>query len=339
MRSVIGDYVHFGLENYLIYGTAFRGERKQPLTESYKAQKRKNLERMNNIKEPPKAILEELEKRISNEKIQQQAKEIAQNLVEFNTSLNNITAKLEEKLLTEVPAKFSSPDSGVRIIKSKIQTDNSMVNIEEARKARRRFYDNIATINNNAKQGKPVRNSTIETLLKNASDFFNHLGIVNNKLDFIKYRDLQNSNTLAALSNMIRLVSLSEINKATLHGVYGEVLGNMVSDQIRGLTGKELEQTLKEILKNSGGHITSYQIDESMIAPSVQQTFLQETDINLYQIHASQDKVDGTIIIKGKEINESIKAYTPSGNIIVPHLQDVGLITSLIATEEQFGNH
>lgn len=337
--SAIGDYIHLRQENYVKYGTAMRGQEPQLIAKSYDAQIKRNRERIEQIREVPRHVLNELESLISNEATQKEAHQIAEGLVTFNQSFNDISKTLESKLLTDVPSKFQSNDYGVRIVKSNVKVNKDLVNIEEAKKARRRIYDNINTINKNMSAGKPVRSSTIETLLKNASDFFNYLGIVNDNLEFIKYRDLTHANTLAALKNIVQLVSLSEMNKAALHGTYGEVLVNMVSDTAKVKAGKAAIEEMKQVLQESGGHRTEFQIDESMITRSVQETFLEDTGINLYQLRATQDKVDASITVKGYDIDASVKAYTPKGNVITAHLQDVSLITSLITTEEQFGNH
>lgn len=335
--SAIGDYVHFHKTNYIRYGTAFRARGHQPFTKSYKAQRDKNLARINSIQDVPPTIIGELEKRIANESTQQEAKQIAEGILNFNNSLNNITKDLEAKLLSEVPAKFSS-DSGIRIVKSKIQTDDMMVNIEEAKKARARFYKNIETINKNTQRGKPVQTSTLKTLLKNASDFFNYLGIINNQLDFIKYRNLENMNTIAALRNMVELVSLSEMRKSTLNGVYGEVLTNMVSDNLRSLVGDALITEVKNKIK-TGANRTEFYLDPSMIKPWAQREYYEKTKINLYQIKSSQDKVDASITINGYPMDASAKAYSTKGNTITPHLQDVSLLSALASTADQFGNH
>ena len=337
--SAIGDYIHLRQENYVKYGTAMKGQEPQLIAKSYDAQIKRNRERIEQIRDVPRHVLNELESLISNEATQKEAHQIAEGLVTFNQSFNDISKTLENKLLTDVPSKFQSNDYGVRIVKSNVKVNKDLVNIEEAKKARRRIYDNINTINKNMSAGKPVRSSTIETLLKNASDFFNYLGIVNDNLEFIKYRDLTHANTLAALKNIVQLVSLSEMNKAALHGTYGEVLVNMVSDTAKVKAGKAAIEEMKQVLQESGGHRTEFQIDESMITRSVQETFLEDTGINLYQLRATQDKVDASITVKGYDIDASVKAYTPKGNVITAHLQDVSLITSLITTEEQFGNH
>ena len=264
--SAIGDYVHFHKTNYIRYGTAFRGRDAQPFMKSYKAQKERNLNRTKNLKTISKATLRELETRIANESTQEEAKQIAEGILNFNNSLNNITRELQEKLLSEVPAKFSSDDFGIRMVKSKIHTDDSAINIEEAKKARTRFYNNINTINKKAQQGEPIKESTITALLKNASDFFNYLGIINKDLEFIKYRNLKDMNTIAALKNMVGLVSLSEMRKATLHGVYGEVLTNMVSDNLRFQIGDALVTEVKNQIQ-TGAHRTEFQIDSSLVKP------------------------------------------------------------------------
>jgi hypothetical protein len=65
---------------------------------------------------------------------------------------------------------------------------------------------------------------------------------------------------------MVGLISVSEIGKATLNGVYGEVLTNMVSDNLRTLTGETLIEEVKNKIE-TGKHRTSFQIDSSMIKP------------------------------------------------------------------------
>lgn len=112
----------------------------------------------------------------------------------------------------------------------------------------------------------------------------------------------------------------------------------MVSDTIYNKAKKDSFNAIKEALQ-TGATRTSFQITEDMIAPSVQKQFLEKTGINLYQIHSTQDKVDAIIELRTETIDASVKAYTPKGNVITSHLQDVNLITSLLTTESQFANH
>lgn len=213
--STLGDYVHLHLENYEKYGTAFARKKQEAFKTSYQAQKRRNQALINSLDNVSQESLNELKQRISHEAQSEEARQITEQLMNYNTALNDIPNQLAQKILSDVPNKFSDSNSGVRTIKNNLNVNADLLNIEKAKILRRRIYDNINTINNNTSQGKPVRDFTIQTLLKNMNEFFNCLGIVNNNLEFLKIKDIKNQNTTAALKNIVDLVSLSELNKAT----------------------------------------------------------------------------------------------------------------------------
>ena len=334
--SVLGNYIHLHEANYLKYGTAKKGETSQLLIDSLNAQRQANQQKINAITNVSSSTLVELKQKIVNESTQKEAMELAQDLTNYNKEILKVEQRVQKQLYAEVPSKFQ--EEGIRLIKKNVQINSSLVNIEEAKKARRRFYDNINTINKNFELGKPIQDNTIQTALNNCSQFFNCLGIVNNNLEFLRIKDLKNKNTVNALKAIVQSVSIDEANKAALHGTFGEVLVNMVADQMQIKAGKELKSAMQKAL-STGEHRTSFQIDESFITPSVATAFQEKTGLNIYQIRATQDKVDASITINNQQVDASVKAYTPKGNIITAHLQDVSLVSSLAATQAQFANH
>jgi hypothetical protein len=339
--SAIGNYIHLNFKNYQQYGTAQYGESPQYFINSYNAQKAKNQQQIQVLKnrDISQATLEELKRRVANESNQNEARQLAQLQLNYSQAENDFSTNTKAKILSEVGKNIGKV---TYLTNKNIISDNSLVKIEEAIKYRNRLYDNIDSLNKdmeNPNHKFKDLEGRIQTIINNFDGFFNSLGIstiYGNLSSLFKIK--ADSNTLTALKAFVQTISLNEANKATFNGVYGETLVNMADDVAQNLGQKELINYTKEALK-TGAITSTFQIDETMISKEVQQIFQQDTGINLYQIRSSQNKVDASITIKNQKVEASVKAYTPKGNILTPHLQDVSLISSLVTTENQFGNH
>lgn len=344
--SAIGQYIHLRKENYQRYGTARVGEAPEPLLVSYKAQRAANLARLENLRNKVNDdVLEELKARVErNYNESKQAREIAENRVNFNQGITDFQNNLVAKLVSEIPNRFGeSMDINISLNQSNMEIDKeASVNIAEARKHRDNALSAIKTANDNFLKGKPIQSRTINAIIDDTDKFFKALGMIKGKDILTPKKGWENYDTFSALDGILKLVPLYEMNQSGLSGVFGEVLVNMASDRAKALGEKKLYEELKAEVERSlstGEMRSSFSINESMITPDVQRIFKQETGLNLYQIRSSQNKVDASIIVKDTPIEASVKAYTPSGNTIYAHLQDVSLLTSLLGTQLQFANH
>ena len=336
---VIGDYIHLRYVNYQKYGTAKWGEPKQDLSVSLAQQKAKNLQRINNLQNRniSKATLNELKMRVADESSQKLAREYAEEGQAMSQGLN----MLSERALDYLTRNIGKDIGKISLLtRRNLKADESKVNINNAVRMRSRIYENINRINTNIEQNKPVQPQSLDTLKRNFTEFFEALGIsVNIEQDFASlFKIKADGNTLGQLKKVVSAISLSDANRATINGVFGEALVNMADDGIKVLAGKELYQAIDSSLK-TGFVSSTFQMDETMIKPSVADEYKMQTGINLYQAHKTQNKVDASIMINGQEVNASVKAYTPKGNFLKPHLQDINLINALAATEGQFANH
>lgn len=337
--SALGEYIHLHQENYLKYGTARNGETPQLLSESYNAQRSMNLARINALNGVVmESTITELKNRVQqNYNESKQAREIAQNHANYNKGIAKFQQSFKEKLLAEVPGKFGT-GVAIRLNKSNMRMDKTLVNLNAAVASRNKALNAINTANNNFAMGKPVQERTIRSILDNTDAFFNAIGMIGGSSALWAHDDWHSQDTLAALQGILLLAPLDEVNQSAFSGAFGEVLVNMSADTARVLAGKELVKAMEAALK-TGETRASFSIDETMVTPQVQQAFQEETDLNLYQAHSSQNKVDASITIKDQPVQASVKAYKAAGNTINTHLQDVSLLSTLAATEMQFANH
>lgn len=338
--SAIGEYIHLKKENYDKYGTARVGGSPQLLIDSYNAQKEINLTRIKNFENKiDNTILIELKSRIEeNYNENKQAREIAENHVNFNKGMTNFQQEFRAKLIAEIPNVFGVEGVSVRLNKSNMKMNKEPINLSNAKRYRANAISAIKTANDNFAAGKPIQKNTITAIINNTDMFFKELGMIEG-IDILWPRGgWKNQDTLSALKGILELAPLGEMNQSALSGAFGEALVNMAADTMRTLSGKELAKAIEEAL-STGEVRSSFSIDESMITPQVQQVFQEETGLNLYQIHSSQNKVDASITIKDIPVEASVKAYTPKGNVINAHLQDVSLLSTLAATQLQFANH
>lgn len=337
--SAIGDYIHRNFKNYEIYGTARFGQQKQPLEVSLNAQRQKNNERINALNRGVdfERTLLELKQRVANESQQNTAKNMAMEKANFTKNKELLAENIRTWIMNNV-----GKDIGIitKLNKKNISIKNELVNVEEAKRYRRNLYENIDRANNDMKAGKSISKDRLDTIINNFNLFYYNLGLVASKEnDFASlFKIKSNIDSLTALRSVASNTPLSEANKATYHGIYGEMLVNMADDTARVLAGKTLQQAMTNALQ-TGAETSSFSIDERLITKEVADTFKEDTGINLYQIRSSQNKVDASIVINDVNVEASVKAYTPRGNRLIPHLQDINLLTSLAATEQQFANH
>lgn len=330
--SAIGDYIHLHTENYITYGVSKRGEVKKPsLAQVYRNQKQVNNQRINNLPEIKKTVLTELESRV--QKNFPEGKDAAQENLNKATSEQKLSEHFKDYLLSNVNGNITRQAKIFKNTIASMSTNNEMVKIEEARRLRNNLYRNIETLNKNFELGKTA-GTTPETIAKNFTEFFKALGMALPDGGYVvNPSDIKNIDTLTAMKIILQDISFAQADKATLHGQWGEQTVKMCGD----IAVRKGLQEINGVIK--GSNVTSFKIDESIIPKAVGQVFQQDTGINLYKAHSSQDKVDVQIVVNKQPLNVSVKAYTAKGNRIRAHLQDVSLLTSLTSTISDFANH
>lgn len=340
--SALGDYVHLNAINYDKYGTARNedGSKFQSPETSLNAQKTMLQNRIDILKakQPSAAAIEELKNRIKNESVQNQARKIAENKSMVAASEERIAKEFLQNLMMQVPKRLNQGSSAKMSIME--QQGNPMlsysdINLNKAKQIRKRIMSYLSQIN---KTGK-VSDTAIKTLNANFTEFFKTLGVIVNNLD-LKCGNLEEAGTRAALIDILNLVSLADVNKSTLHGVFGEAVTNMVTDSLLNKAEAAVEEAIIKSIK-TGEHRSKFQLTNKKISEDVQKSFQYKTKYNLYQAHATQDKVDASITVLGENIDASVKAYTQKdgAKTTTAHLQTINLIYSLSTTAGQFANH
>ena len=145
------------------------------------------------------------------------------------------------------------------------------------------------------------------------------------------------------IQQALNSASFHEIKGSTLRGEFGETLVAYVGSKIQDIAETELDKYLENSIvgsKTSKFQITTKQIPTN-IGLKINEQYSKKQPYNIYDIRASQDKVD--VIIsesdKSKKLKASIKTYQSSKTNITTHLQNVSLLYNLLATEEYFRNH
>lgn len=330
--SIIGDYIHLNVENYLAYGVSKRGEKVKPsLADVYRAQKQKNYERINSIPSVKSSVLNTLSERV--QKNFPEGRDAAKETLNKAISEQKLSDAFKDFILNNVDGDLTRRSKIFKSTISNMTTKNEMVCIEEAKRLRNNLYKNIDTLNRRFNEGRPA-GTTPETIAKNFTEYFNMLGMALPDGGYVvNPQDIKNTDTLTAMKLILQDISFSQADKATLHGQMGEQTVRMCGDVA---VRKGLE-SINGVIVGSG--VSSFKIDESIIPKSVGQVFQQDTGINLYRAYSSQDKVDVEIVVNKQPLNVSVKAYTPQGNKLRAHLQDVSLLTSLVTTQSEFANH
>jgi hypothetical protein len=238
--------------------------------------------------------------------VQNQARKIAENKSMVAASEERIAKEFLQNLMMQVSKRVSQGNSATMSIKQQGNPilSYSEINIDKAKQIRKRIMSYLSDIKRTGK----VSDTAIKTLNTNFTEFFKTLGVIVNNLD-LKCGNLEDAGTRAALIDILNLVSLADVNKSTLHGVFGEAVVNMVTDNLLDKTEAAIEEAVIESIK-TGEHRSTFQLTDKKISEDVQKSFQYKTKYNLYQAHATQDKVDASITVLGENIDASVKAYT-----------------------------
>lgn len=346
MTSPLGEYIHREFKHYLEYGTnrVQSKEKSNDILSAYTAQKeaqKNKLEALN--KSINEETLQELKNRITKEKIDiatEAAGTVNQKQLDnYQESLGLLLKNLNKSLNN----KNGLAILGQEILGSKkISIDSfdaSKINIEELIELRNRIYKQIYDINKRYSKGVPIERAIIQSLNNNFNDFMKKVGFIENNLFVLKSSSSSKvgKQTLKAIKEIISSISISSAYKATFNGKFGENVVALTDDTCNNLTKTTVNKALKNNIK--GADRTSFQVTEEQVTSLVAKEYKEIFNNNIYQVHASQDKIDVSVKINNSPLNISVKAYTPKGNILTPHLQDVDLFYSLIATQQNFGTH
>ena len=323
--SAIGDYIHLHTANYLKYGISKRGFGEGPsVVQVYTEQKNINQNRINKLPEIDKSTIDILNARVKQNL--PEGRDGAEERVSEELSKRKFSDEFKNKLLTDINGNVDK--AGLSGMVGQLPFNNALVNIEAAKAAKRRIDENINRLNS----GKSAE-TTPQTLVNNFNDYFKALGSCLPETYLDNIAKIQNRDIFTALQSVIREMSFVEAHKATINGQWGEKTVAMCGD----VSVSQALQAVNGVIK--GSDVSSFQLNESIIPKIVGQKFEQDTGINLFRAHASQDKVDVQIVVNKQPLNVSVKAYSARGNTIRAHLQDVALLTSLATTTTGFANH
>ena len=330
--SAIGDYIHLHASNYLKYGTSKKGESKRTtISQVYSAQKIKNQERINKLPDIDKSILAELETRVR--KNLPEGRDGAEDRANLALAERKLADAFKSKLLAGINGNVEKAGLSATNIQN-IPFNNLMVNVDRARNLRDRINDNIRYINQTYSEAKGINPNTVQTLAKNFTEYFRALGACLPEGAYvIPSSRIQSMDMVTAMQAVVREMSFVDAHKATINGAWGEQTVALCGD----LAVEKAYESVNGIIV--GSQVSSFQLNESQIPRAVGKQFQIDTGINLYRAHASQDKVDVQIVVNKRPLNVSVKAYTPKGNVINAHLQDIALLTSLASTVDDFANH
>lgn len=326
--SVLGDYIHLNASNYLKYGIARnKFDKKKPsLATVYAQQKRVNQQRIKNISSIKKETLNELRKRIG--KNFGPEKERTDVLIK---------EKAETKTISDFQKKLQSEVTGNPLVKkvTSLKASGEEINIDKAIKARELLFKRIKYFNDHPNESSP------QTILNHIDTFFTSLGftIPSEAEWLIQKKDIitGNKNIMTALKEIVMADCFSNAYSSAIRGQMGEQIVAMCDDAIYYNAVKDINNAIESAIV--GGDGTSFALDKSFISKGVAATYQEKYKQNLYQVRKTQDKVDVQLNINNESINASVKAYTPKGSYIKPHLQDIQLLTSLATTVPHFANH
>ena len=327
--SALGDYIHLHTSNYLKYGTSHTGELKRSSAASaLTAQRAKNLERINQIPQVDSAILTELSTRVM--KNFPEGRDAAKEQLDKSMAASQLSDRLRTYLLNNINGNIDKRNT------SNIQAEMSQtqpVDLIAAQNTYRKLLDRINYLNKTFEKGELADHATLHTIVNHFNEFIRLLGAALPADGVVQASDLSNTDALTALKRVAQDIAFSRAEAAAVRGQFGETIVSMCGDVVVDKALKEVNGVIR------GADVTSFKMNESMIPKSVARQFKQDTGINLYQVHASQDKVDVQIVVNKQPLNVSVKAYTPKGNTIRAHLQDVSLLNTLASSVGDFGNH
>jgi hypothetical protein len=331
--SALGEYIHLNVYNYKKYGTARINSNgvKEPLAASLAAQKRKNLEAINSLSTVSDGTLNTLKERVAKESKKEEVSQAAKLRAGQENSAEKIQKELENYIANEI-GKTDIFQETTSSRSKDVQLDVDKIDIEKAKNMRARIYSNIAYFN------KHQSESTLDTIYNNFQSFYEYLGMAPTSDILPDKSKIKEYGTAKALSAAIASIDLAEASKASYNGFFGEASVAAADEVAANLAGQELVNHLVEAT-GTGLDKTSFALDPSFLSKGVQQAYSKKYKRNLYQIHKTQDKLDISISFNNENVDASVKAYTPSGNIAKTHLQDINLMYTLAASAEQFGNH
>ena len=346
MTSPLGEYIHREFKHYFEYGTnRIQSKKKEnDIVSAYNAQKEVQKNKLKALdKSIKEETLQELKNRITTEKIniateaagpidQQQLDNYQESLGLFlknlNKSLNNKNGLsiLGQEILGNKKISIDSFDA-------------SKINIEELIKLRNIIYNQIYYINKRYSNGVPIERPVVQSLNNNFNEFMKKVGFIENNLFILKNSSSSKieKQTLKAIKEILSSISISSAYKATFNGKFGENVVALTDDTCNNLAKATVNKALKNNIK--GADRSSFQVTEEQVSSLVAKEYKEIFNNNIYQAHASQDKIDVSVKINNSPLNISVKAYTPKGNMLTPHLQDIDLFYSLIATQKNFGTH
>ena len=336
--SALGEYIHLHSENYIKYGTnrINAASPSDTALDAYKAQLTRNKERISalaarsNIQE----YLPQLEEYIKAESNSEEAKAELERIKNTQSASSSLAQRFQENLINRLSEGTDYNNLTARRMKrSPINTKT--IDINKAIQARQRIYQNINYINSMVGDVVPAR--SVQTLVKNFNDFFTYVGMKPFTSMFY-VRDLKSKNTLNNLKNLVFGFNLTEANAAMEYGQFGERVAAIAGQTLQRQAGTALVNSINEIIK--GDQRTTFTVDRNLIPSSIAQAWQEDTGYNVYQVRASQNKIDISVQIgDGESIEASVKAYSTRGNTMRVHIQDIRLISSLLSTANNFANH
>ena len=340
--SPLGEYIHRNEENYLEYGTARIGGAPQLIATSYNAQRQKNNEVINNIKEIKPSVLRKLENALSGQKKKVEIQAMTKASMAEDQDIENFSKRLEDSLNAAIYSENMKEvfKSNFKQHNKLLTFDQTAINIDEAKRIRKNFYNDIKRYNDDLKKMSPESaEKRLLTIKNNFNKFFEKLGL---KGSVLEDSFNINSNMLASLKKVTAQIQLANASAVTYNGKFGEILVNSIDKSINQKALSEVKEAEKILIKaKTGEKRTEFQMDETIIPKAINEMFQDKNneDTNLYTLKKTQDKVDASIIFKEQPIEASVKTYTSRGYSLRPELQEVRLLTSLATTEKQFANH
>ena len=326
--SVIGDYIHLNIDNYYKYGISKAGTPKKPsLTETYRTLRNINLQRIKTLPKNEDSVLQELKTRVAKNFGPEKAN--AEQAIAAHGE-----AKIAQDLQTFIVNNVGGQGTFLAKRVKELDISGKSINLDEALKKRDNLFRVINYYNKNPNESSP------NTIIKHLNDFFIALGFtIPNDEFLLNKQEIQSGkvNIKDALKQVVMADCFSQAHKATIHGKMGERIVAFCDDTIEYKTIQEANKAIENSI--IGGEGSSFHVNESFISKGVAKTYQEKYNHNLYRVSKTQDKVDVQIQVQGMPINASVKAYTPKGNKINAHLQDVSLFTNLAAAGGDFANH
>ena len=350
--SAIGDYIHLTTKGYKTYGIDRQNDngkslnREQALTQQRKLMQARlaNLKRSKEFDE----ALKELENRV--QKLGEKQDSIK---FQMDGNLQNQGQQLVDRQLTDLLLNQNKNFNKQIQSNKKYNINDALGNksefdIDKLIDLRKKIYNSIEVFN---KREGALNTNNIKALSENIETFFKECNFcieqLRKQFPFLSQLNLEyisnpskynkTKGALKILKAILEAITLTTLS-SSLNGPYGEIIVSMAGD-VAFLRGKKaLDDAVKQHLANlsQGEQRSVFKIEKQQVSELYSK---DEKDGFIFQAHATQDKVDMTISIKNQVLNTSVKAYTPKGNAITTHLQDVTLLYNLLGCNIDFANH